>query len=36
MAILLGFWFIMIWWKLDSILDVLKDIRKDLKDGVQE
>lgn len=33
MELLFVFWFSMIWWKLGSILDVLKDIRKDLKGG---
>ncbi len=35
MPLLTAFWLFMIWWKLDSILDVLKDIRKDLKGGAE-
>ena len=27
------FWCSMIWWRLDSIFGVLKDIRKDLRKG---
>lgn len=33
MELLISFWLFMILWKADSILDVLKDIRKLLKVG---
>lgn len=31
--LLITFWLCLIWWKADSILNVLKEIRNDLRKG---